>query len=103
MAAVAYWELLVGEPLISTILANVAMLALAFWLIMLGLKQDRGRPFTAGVLYFLLWTVLRYIDLFGHLGMLGAAGMFFFCGAAIFGVARFWQHRQSGVIRHAGA
>lgn len=103
IAAVAYWELLVGEPVIPTVLANIAMLALAFWLIMLGLRQDRGRPFAAGVFYFLLWTVLRYIDLFGGSGMLGAAAMFFFCGAALFGVARYWQYRRSGVVSHAGA
>jgi hypothetical protein len=104
MGAVAFWEVLVHEPVIPTILANLAMLALAFWLIMLGLRQDRGRPFTAGVLYFLLWSINRYIDLFGDLGgMLGAAAMFFLCGAALFGLARFWQHRQSRGVRHAGA
>jgi uncharacterized membrane protein len=103
MGAVAFWEVLVHEPIIPTILANLAMLALAFWLIMLGLRQDRGRPFMAGVLYFLLWSMIRYLDLFGDLGgMLGAAAMFFLCGAALFGLARFWQHRQSRSVAHEG-
>ena len=71
------------------------MVALAFWLIRLGLSQDRGWPFTAGVLYFLLWTVLRYIDLFGNFGgMLGAAGLFFLCGVALFLVAQYWRNRR---------
>jgi len=82
-------------PLPPTIAANVAMVALAFWLIRLGLNEDRGRPFTAGVLYFLLWTVLRYIDLFGNFGgMLGAAGLFFLCGMTLFLVARYWRNRR---------
>ncbi len=56
--------------------ANVLMVAFAFWMIHVGLREDRGRPFTAGVIYFFLWTILRYIDLFGG-NMLGAAMMFF--------------------------
>jgi hypothetical protein len=43
----------------------------------------------------LLWAVFRYADLFtGVGGMLGASLMFFLCGAALFGMARFWAHRK---------
>jgi len=52
----------VTEPLVSTIAANIAMVAVAFWLIRFGLTEDRSRPFGAGVVYLLLWAVLRYID-----------------------------------------
>ncbi len=84
-----------AAALLPTILVNVAMVAAAFWLMQLGLQEDRGRPFGAGVLYFLLWAVLRYVDLFGDFGgMLGAAMMFFICGGALFGVARYWQGRK---------
>jgi hypothetical protein len=80
---------------LPTLLVNVAMVAGAFWLMQIGLREDRGRPFAAGVLYFLLWSVLRYVDLFGDFGgMLGAAMMFFMCGGALFGVARYWQGRK---------
>lgn len=86
--------------LLPTVLANGAMLAGAFWLMQVGLQEDRGRPFGAGVLYFLLWSVLRYVDLFGDFGgMLGAAMMFFACGGALFGVARYWQGRKE--VRYA--
>jgi uncharacterized membrane protein len=86
--------------LLPTILVNVAMVAGAFWLMQIGLREDRGRPFAAGVLYFLLWSVLRYVDLFGDFGgMLGAAMMFFMCGGALFGVARYWQSRKE--VRYA--
>jgi uncharacterized membrane protein len=94
----------VGGPesaaVLPTVLVNVAMVAGAFWLMQIGLQEDRGRPFSAGVLYFLLWAVLRYVDLFGNLGgMLGAALMFFACGGALFGVARYWQGRKE--VRYA--
>jgi uncharacterized membrane protein len=86
--------------LLPTVLVNVAMVAGAFWLMQLGLQEDRGRPFGAGVLYFLLWAVLRYVDLFGDFGgMLGAALMFFTCGGALFLVARYWQSRKE--VRYA--
>ncbi len=81
----------------AVVLANAGMVSLAFWLMQTGLREDRGRPFAAGVLYFLLWAILRYIDLFGDMGgMLGAAAMFFICGAALFGVAQFWRQRKRG-------
>ena len=95
-----YWA---GSPqtlwslpvLVPTVLCNAAMIALAIWLMHIGMREDRGRPFAAGVIYFLLWAVLRYIDLFGEAGgMLGAALMFFLCGASLFGIARFWHHRK---------
>jgi uncharacterized membrane protein len=86
--------------LLPTVLVNVAMVAGAFWLMQVGLQEDRGRPFGAGVLYFLLWAVLRYVDLFGDFGgMLGAALMFFMCGGALFAVARYWQGRKE--VRYA--
>jgi uncharacterized membrane protein len=86
------WSMPVALP---ALLCNAAMVVLAVWLMHVGLREDRGRPFAAGVLYFLLWAVLRYIDLFGHWGgMLGAALMFFLCGATLFGIARFWHHRK---------
>jgi hypothetical protein len=80
--------------LVPVILANLAMLAAAFWLMSVGLREDRGRPFAAGVFYFLLWAVVRYFDLFGFDSMLGAACLFFLCAAALFGVALFWQRRK---------
>jgi uncharacterized membrane protein len=89
-----------AAALLPTILVNVAMVAGAFWLMQVGLQEDRGRPFGAGVLYFLLWAVMRYVDLFGDFGgMLGAALMFFMCGGALFAVARYWQGRKE--VRYA--
>ncbi len=93
------WWCIVGGPLLPTILANIAMVTLAFWLIFSGLHDDVGRRFAAGVTYILLWAVMRYIDLFGDAGgMLGAAGIFLLCGLALFGVAWFWRHRKE--IQH---
>lgn len=100
MTVLGLWSGTQGDPLLPTIAANVAMVVLAFWLMQVGLREDRGTPFGAGVIYFLLWAVLRYIDLFGEFGgMLGAALVFFACGATLFGVAYFWNHRKA--VSHA--
>ena len=81
--------------LIVTVLANIAMIALAVWLIRVGLLEDQWLPFAAGVVYFLLWSILRYIDLFADFaGMLGASLMFFICGASLFGMAICWRKRK---------
>lgn len=101
LTLLVYWNLLVGvgESLVPTVLANAAMVVLALWLIQVGLRADRGIPFSAGVLLFLLWAVLRYIDLFGDFGgMLGASLMFFLCGTTLFGVAQYWRRRK--VVGH---
>lgn len=80
---------------VITILANVLMIAFAVWLMHVGLREEDGGLFSAGVAYFLLWSILRYFDLFGAAGgMLGAAVMFFLCGAALFGLAHFWGRRK---------
>lgn len=95
MALLAVWSNVIGAPFLATILVNIVMVAFAAWLMHLGLRDDRGRPFAVGVMYFLLWTIMRYIDLFGGFGgMLGAALMFFLCGAVLFGVALYWRRRQ---------
>lgn len=95
MAFFSLWYSLVREPITPTILANIAMLIFGVWLMLVGLREDRGRPFSAGVLYFLLWTTMRYIDLFGNIGgMVGGAMLFFACGAFLFGMAYFWKHRK---------
>lgn len=96
MAALGFWNALTSEVILPTLVANAAMIILASWLVQVGLREDRGRPFAAGVAYFLLWAVLRYIDLFGAFGgMLGAALVFFLCGGALFGVAIYWRNRKA--------
>jgi hypothetical protein len=107
MGLLSLWRLIGGFTedrlmiaLFPTVLANVTMIVYALWLMRLGLREDRGRPFAAGVAYFLLWAIMRYIDLFGGFGgMLGASLMFFLCGAVLFGVALFWRRRKE--VRYA--
>ncbi|WP_425614841.1 DUF2157 domain-containing protein [Anatilimnocola sp. NA78] len=90
-----------ADPLVSitsALIANAAMIALSIWLMWIGVRDDRGQPFFAGVGYFLLWMMLRYSDLFGfEAGMLGAAALFGACGVAIGGLAWFWQRRKQVV------
>ncbi len=100
MALPPVWNVLTysipGSALLPTIVANVAMILVSLWLIHVGLRDERVVPFGGGVAYFLLWSLLRYVDLFADAGgMLGAALMFFLCGAALFGVAMFWHQRKA--------
>lgn len=86
--------LLTPDVLAPTLACNAAILVLCVWLLRLGVSDDRGRPFAAGVLLFLIWSVVHYVDLFGAGGgLLGAAAMFLACGAILFIVARFWRSR----------
>jgi len=75
---------------------NVLMFSLAIAYIHAGLRESRLPAFIFGVLYFLLWSIFRYIDLFGDAGgMLGASGLFFFCAVVMFGFAYYWVRRKS--------
>jgi hypothetical protein len=98
MFVLMLWHLLAGNPILPTIAANLAMLILSFWLISLGLREDRGQPFAAGIGYFLLWAIVRYFDLFGGFGgMVGAALMFLMCGASLIAVASYWRNRRKSL------
>ena len=94
------WWCIDAGPLIPTILCNIAMIVLGFWLIGEGLRNDSGQTFARGVGYLLVWIVMRYMDTFGQtIGMLGTAGIFFLCGFALLVAARFWRHRKE--LQHA--
>ncbi|MDG3007442.1 DUF2157 domain-containing protein [Paludisphaera mucosa] len=101
-AALGFWNAVVDEPIATTIGANAAMASLAIWLTIVGTREDRGRPFAAGVAYFLLWAIARYLDLFsGFGGMPGAALMFLACGAGLVGAALLWRRLKE--VPHAPA
>jgi uncharacterized membrane-anchored protein len=53
--------------------------------------EERLQPFAGGILCFLVWTLVRYIDLFdASWGMLGAAGIFTLAGIGLLLVGKFW-------------
>jgi len=103
-AGLAQWYAASGGgdsgAVVPTVLANAAILAAGVWLVGVGLREERRRPFGYGVAYLLLWAVVRYFDLFGGVGgMLGAAALFMLCGGVLFGVAQYWRKRKE--VRHA--
>lgn len=101
-AALGFGNALEASPILVTILANAAMASLAIWLTIVGAREDRGRPFAAGVAYFLLWAVCRYVDLFsGFGGMPGAALVFLACGGALVGAAWLWRRLKEAHHVHA--
>lgn len=94
-SSIYYFVRWTPQVLVPVAAANAMMIAMALWLMRVGLREDRTGPFAVGVLYFLLWAVLRYEDLFAGVGgMLGAAAMFLLCGVGLLAVARFWLHRK---------
>lgn len=106
LAFLAVWNSQMGVAMdfkiaaaVSTVIANIAMVVIAFWVMQRGLKLDHGRAFASGVFLFLAWAIMRYLDLFGDFGgMLGASVMFFLCGGSLFAVAMYWKRRKE--IRH---
>ena len=99
----AFWDIAAfgTEMWGTTIIANVAMVAFAIWLMHIGLRDEQGALFAGGVVYFVLWSILRYVDLFGEEGgMLGAAAMFFLCGLMLFGLSLVWRRRKE--LHHVG-
>jgi len=84
---------LVGEQAAvpAMVFGNLAILAMAILLIRVGVLEERVQPFAGGILCFLVWTLVRYIDLFdASWGMLGAAGIFTLAGIGLLAVGKFW-------------
>jgi len=78
------------------IIANISMLGYSAVMMDEGLKTNSSPKFFLGVSTFLLWTIVRYFDLFGNVGgMLGAALMFFLSSLALIGLAFFWRQRKA--------
>ncbi|MDR3108762.1 MAG: GDYXXLXY domain-containing protein [Planctomycetaceae bacterium] len=86
----SWWK---DNPLVygGMISVNVLLVMTTIWLMWTGLKRERGDWFWSGALFFLFWTIVRYIDLFAEFGgMLGTAAIFFVCGLLLFGICYVW-------------
>ena len=76
--------------------ANILMLVYPAVMMDEGLKTNSSPKFFLGVSTFLLWTIIRYFDLFGNVGgMLGASLLFFLSSLALIGLAFFWRQRKA--------
>jgi uncharacterized membrane protein len=77
------------------IIANISMLGYSAVMMDEGLKTNSSPKFFLGVSTFLLWTIIRYFDLFGNVGgMLGASLLFFLSSLVLIGLAFFWRQRK---------
>lgn len=78
-----------------TAAANILMIWTAIWTMNRGLEEDDGKFFSQGAVWFLIWAVMRYADLFGDVGgMAGASLLFLVCAAGIYLLARTWKNRR---------
>ena len=77
-------------PIVATVLANAAIIALVVHLLAQR-DEEQGRCFALGILLFLVWAFIRYIDLFGTASYLKAAGGFALLALILFGAAALWR------------
>jgi len=78
------------------LITNGLMLGYAAVMMDDGLKSKSSPRFFLGVGSFLLWTIVRYFDLFGNSGgMLGASLLFFLSSITLIGLAFFWGKRKA--------
>jgi len=88
---------LLNNPLVvvGMFAVNVLIVWQTIGLIVGGLRRNRNDWFWSGVLFFLLWAIVRYVDLFSAVGgMLGASVIFMFCGLFMFGIVYVWTTRR---------
>jgi len=100
--AMAFWWLILPEelPLPPTLLGNALLVLLAVWLLMVGLREERGGLFAWGVCCLLVWAISRMVDVVDYsseIAVFGAAALLLVCGGALFGLALLWRHRKSFV------
>ncbi len=76
-------------------LANVATLAMAVYLLQLGLAEGRLRPYVYGAALFFVWLGWRYSDVHEALGYLGMAAIFAVIGIGLFALAKVWRDRRA--------
>lgn len=81
---------------------NVATILLSVWLIRLGLTEGRLRPYVYGSMVFLVWLIVRYVDINHDLGMLTMAGFFAAFGIILFVLARVWKTQREEHQPEAG-
>ncbi|MBQ1456846.1 MAG: GDYXXLXY domain-containing protein [Thermoguttaceae bacterium] len=85
------WVLpIVAIPIVATVVANAATVALVVHLLAQR-DEEQGRCFALGILIFLIWAFIRYIDLFGTASYLIAAGGFALLALILFGAAALWR------------
>lgn len=101
------WSLTISSPelacAIPIAVSNLVSLGMALYLVKVGEQEERTRPFSAGVLMFLMWALIRYIDLFAEAGgMLGAALLFALCGGGLIVVGNFWSRKRQAREQASG-
>ncbi|MCC7145396.1 MAG: DUF2157 domain-containing protein [Phycisphaeraceae bacterium] len=92
----ASWNIWMGDKgwrMGLAILYSGLMLLTAIWLIVRGVRLDRGISFFAGVLYLLILVLIRWVDLIGD--MVSSAILLFMAGAVLLGTAWVWRKRNA--------
>ncbi len=80
-------------PFVMAVIFSAASVAMGVWLILRGVRMDRGWSFFGGVIYILLFVMVRWMDLIGD--MITSSLVFFAASLVLIGTAFFWRRRAA--------
>lgn len=87
------WRGTLGHGESMLLLFSGVTIIFALWLMIRGIRLDRGVSFFTGIIYLLAFVLVRWIDLIGD--MISSAILFFISGAILFAAAWFWRQRKN--------
>jgi len=85
---------------VLALLFSALTVTVGLWLLRDGVKSDEAPRFFAGVIYLLVFVLVRWIDLIGDL--LSSSALFLIAGVVLAAAAHFWRRRHAAApeVRH---
>jgi hypothetical protein len=80
---------------VLALLFSALTVTVGLWLLRDGVKSDEAPRFFAGVVYLLVFVLVRWIDLIGDL--LSSSALFLIAGVVLAAAAHFWRRRHGGL------
>jgi len=85
---------------VLALLFSALTVTVGLWLLRAGVRSDEAPRFFAGVVYLLVFVLVRWIDLIGDL--LSSSALFLIAGVVLAAAAHFWRRRHGTAteVRH---
>jgi hypothetical protein len=78
---------------VLALLFSAVTVCVGLWLLRDGVRSDAAPRFFAGVVYLLVFVLVRWIDLIGDL--LSSSALFLIAGVVLAAAAHFWRRRHT--------